>query len=58
MPMPSATNGIWQPCVLCIADSSMQTVREKVYLLRELEHVAYQEMRRFIMSGSQARFVM
>jgi hypothetical protein len=31
---------------------------QKVYLLRELEHVAYQEMRRFIMSGSQARFVM
>jgi hypothetical protein len=30
----------------------------KVFLLRELEHVAYQEMRRFILSCSQARFVM
>jgi hypothetical protein len=30
----------------------------KVLLLRELEHVAYQEMRRFILSGSQARCVM
>lgn len=31
---------------------------QKVCLLRELEHVAYQEMRRFILSCSQARFVM
>jgi hypothetical protein len=31
---------------------------QKVHLLRELEHVAYQEMRRFTLSGSQARFVM
>ena len=31
---------------------------QKICLLRELEHVAYQEMRRFILSGSQARFVM
>jgi hypothetical protein len=31
---------------------------QRVVLLRELEHVAYQEMRRFILSGSQARFVM
>jgi type IV secretory pathway VirB2 component (pilin) len=31
---------------------------QKIILLRELEHVAYQEMRRFILSGSQARFVM
>jgi hypothetical protein len=31
---------------------------QRVSLLRELEHVAYQEMRRFILSGSQARFVM
>lgn len=31
---------------------------QKILLLRELEHVAYQEMRRFILSGSQARFVM
>jgi hypothetical protein len=31
---------------------------QRVLLLRELEHVAYQEMRRFILSGSQARFVM
>ncbi len=31
---------------------------QKVCLLRELEHVTYQEMRRFILSGSQARFVM
>jgi hypothetical protein len=30
----------------------------KVFLLRELEHVAYQEMRRFILSCSLARFVM
>jgi hypothetical protein len=30
----------------------------KVFLLRELEHLAYQEMRRFILSCSQARFVM
>jgi hypothetical protein len=30
----------------------------KIQLLRELEHVAYQEMRRFILSGKQARFVM
>jgi hypothetical protein len=30
---------------------------QKVELLRELEHVAYQEMRRFILSGSQARFI-
>jgi hypothetical protein len=30
----------------------------KIYLLRELEHVAYQEMRRFIVSVSKARFVM
>jgi hypothetical protein len=31
---------------------------QKVSLFRELEHVAYQEMRRFILSGAQARFVM
>src|ERR1700674_1395266 len=31
---------------------------KRVFLFRELEHVAYQEMRRFILSGSQARFVM
>jgi hypothetical protein len=31
---------------------------QRVLLFRELEHVAYQEMRRFILSGSQARFVM
>lgn len=31
---------------------------QKIHLLRELEHVAYQEMRRFILSGTQARFVM
>jgi hypothetical protein len=31
---------------------------QKVCLLRELERVSYQEMRRFILSGSQARFVM
>jgi hypothetical protein len=31
---------------------------QRVSLFRELEHVAYQEMRRFILSGSQARFVM
>ena len=31
---------------------------QKVHLLRELEHVAYQEMRRFILAGKQARFVM
>jgi hypothetical protein len=31
---------------------------QRVILFRELEHVAYQEMRRFILSGSQARFVM
>jgi len=31
---------------------------QKVHLLRELEHVAYQEMRRFILSAKQARFVM
>jgi hypothetical protein len=31
---------------------------QRVALFRELEHVAYQEMRRFILSGSQARFVM
>jgi hypothetical protein len=30
----------------------------KVFLLRELEHVAYQEMRRFILSCSRARFIM
>jgi hypothetical protein len=32
--------------------------QQKVHLLRELEHVAYQEMRRFILSAKQARFVM
>jgi len=32
--------------------------QQKVQLLRELEHVAYQEMRRFILSVKQARFVM
>jgi hypothetical protein len=31
---------------------------QKVHLLRELERVAYQEMRRFILSVKQARFVM
>jgi hypothetical protein len=31
---------------------------QKVNLLRELEHVAYQEMRRFMISASRARFVM
>jgi hypothetical protein len=31
---------------------------QKICLLRELERVAYQEMRRFILSCSQARFVM
>ena len=31
---------------------------KRVSLFRELEHVAYQEMRRFMLSGSQARFVM
>jgi hypothetical protein len=31
---------------------------KKVLLLRELEHVAYQEMRRFMLSGSKARFLM
>jgi hypothetical protein len=31
---------------------------QRVALFRELEHVAYQEMRRFILAGSQARFVM
>lgn len=31
---------------------------ERVLLFRELEHLAYQEMRRFILAGSQARFVM
>jgi hypothetical protein len=30
---------------------------QKVSLLRQLEHLAYQEMRRFMLSGSQARFV-
>jgi hypothetical protein len=30
----------------------------KVHLLRELEHIAYQEMRRFIVSAAHARFVM
>lgn len=30
----------------------------KVFLLRELEHAAYQEMRRFMLSGARARFVM
>lgn len=30
----------------------------KIFLLRELEHVAYQEMRRFILSCSLARFIM
>jgi hypothetical protein len=32
--------------------------QQKVQLLRELEHVAYQEMRRFILAVKQARFVM
>jgi hypothetical protein len=32
--------------------------QQKVNLLRELEHVSYQEMRRFILSAKQARFVM
>jgi hypothetical protein len=32
--------------------------QQKIHLLRELEHVAYQEMRRFILSARQARFVM
>jgi hypothetical protein len=31
---------------------------KRVLLFRELEHVSYQEMRRFILSGTQARFVM
>jgi hypothetical protein len=31
---------------------------KKVHILREMEHVAYQEMRRFILSVKQARFVM
>jgi hypothetical protein len=31
---------------------------QKVHLLRELEHVTYQEMRRFILAAKQARFVM
>ena len=30
----------------------------KVLLLRELEHAAYQEMRRFMLSAAEARFVM
>lgn len=30
----------------------------KIRLLRELEHVAYQEMRRFMLSAKEARFVM
>jgi hypothetical protein len=30
---------------------------QKIMLLRELERVAYQEMRRFILSGMQARFI-
>jgi hypothetical protein len=32
--------------------------QQKIHLLRELERVAYQEMRRFILSAKQARFVM
>jgi hypothetical protein len=31
---------------------------QKVHVLRELEHVVYQEMRRFILAAKQARFVM
>jgi hypothetical protein len=31
---------------------------QRILILRELEHIAYQEMRRFILSVSQARFVM
>jgi hypothetical protein len=30
----------------------------KVFLLRELERTAYQEMRRFMLSAERARFVM
>jgi hypothetical protein len=33
-------------------------IKEKVTLFRELEHLAYQEMRRFMLSGSEARFIM
>ncbi len=33
-------------------------VAEKVALFRQLEHLAYQEMRRFVLSGSEARFIM
>ncbi len=32
--------------------------QQKILLLRELERLAYQEMRRFILAGRQARFVM
>jgi hypothetical protein len=32
--------------------------QQKIHLLRELEHASYQEMRRFILSAKQARFVM
>jgi hypothetical protein len=33
-------------------------VPKKVFLLREMEQVAYQEMRRFMLSAARARFVM
>jgi hypothetical protein len=33
-------------------------VNGKVGLLRELEHLSYQEMRRFMLSGYEARFIM
>ncbi len=33
-------------------------ITEKISLFRELEHLAYQEMRRFMLSGSEARFIM
>jgi hypothetical protein len=33
-------------------------ITEQVSLFRELEHLAYQEMRRFMLSGSEARFIM
>ena len=38
--------------------ANAQTNHKKAFLFRELEHVAYQEMRRFILSGAQSRFVM